>query len=75
MWKIFIVYDDKSKLTITGKHPDIPLLLALKYRKEYVSWRSCAATYQQYPKKNHPSIPLGEKIAKLEAFENWHLTE
>lgn len=25
MWKIFIEYDDKSKLTITGKHKDIPV--------------------------------------------------
>ena len=24
MWKIFIEYDDKSKLTLTGKHKDIP---------------------------------------------------
>lgn len=70
MWKIFIVYDDKSKLTLTGKHPDIPLRLALKYRKEYVSWRSCIATYQQYPKKNHSGMTLAEKIKELEALEN-----
>lgn len=31
MWKIFIEYDDKSKLTITGKHKDIPVELANKY--------------------------------------------
>lgn len=30
MWKIFIEYDDKSKLTITGKHKDIPVELANK---------------------------------------------
>lgn len=24
MWKIFITYDDKSKVTLTGKHKDIP---------------------------------------------------
>ena len=31
MWKIFIEYDDKSKITLTGKHKDIPLRLALEY--------------------------------------------
>ena len=36
MWKIFIEYDDKSKLTLTGKHKDIPVELASKYYIEYV---------------------------------------
>ena len=35
MWKIFIEYDDKSKLTITGKHKDIPVELANKYYRAY----------------------------------------
>lgn len=40
MWKIFIEYDDKSKITLTGKHKDIPLRLALKYNlhvKHYIT--------------------------------------
>lgn len=52
MWKIFITYDDKSKLTLTGKHKDIPLRLALKYHREYVSGKRCRAIYQQYPKRS-----------------------
>lgn len=36
MWKIFIEYDDKSKLTLTGKHKDIPVELANKYYIGYV---------------------------------------
>lgn len=31
MWKIKIVYSDKSKCSITGKHRDIPLELAKHY--------------------------------------------
>lgn len=56
MWKIFIEYEDKSKVTLTGKHKDIPLRLALKYHNEYVGGRICKATYQQYPKKDHESM-------------------
>lgn len=66
MWKIRIEYDDKSRITLTGKHPDIPLRLAWRYHKEYVSGRACKATYQQYPKKNHESMTLVDKIEELE---------
>lgn len=31
MWKIRIIYSDKSKCTLTGKHRDIPLELAKHY--------------------------------------------
>lgn len=66
MWKIRIEYDDKSKVTITGKHPDIPLQLALHYQALYVAGKECHATYQQYPKKSHNLMSLQEKIAELE---------
>lgn len=45
MWKIFIEYDDKSKLTLTGKHKDIPVELASKYYIEYVKSSVCNAIY------------------------------
>lgn len=66
MWKIFITYDDKSKVTLTGKHKDIPLRLALKYHREYVSGKRCRVVYQQYPKKEHESMGLMDKIEQLE---------
>ena len=66
MWKIFITYDDKSKVTLTGKHKDIPLRLALKYHREYVSGKRCRAIYQPYPKKGHKSMDLMDKIEQLE---------
>lgn len=66
MWKIFITYDDKSKATLTGKHKDIPLRLAIKYHREYVSGKRCRAVYQQYPKKDHESMDLMDKIDQLE---------
>lgn len=37
MWKIFIEYNDKSNITLTGKHKDIPLELALKYNRLYAN--------------------------------------
>lgn len=66
MWKIFIEYDDKSKLTLTGKHKDIPEHLAKKYYREYVKSYVCNATYQQYPKKNHEPMSLASKIMELQ---------
>ena len=67
MWKIFIVYDDKSKVTLTGKHNDIPLRLAWKYYLQYVNGRKCLRSeYQQYPKKEHESMDLMDKIEQLE---------
>lgn len=68
MWKIKVEYDDKSKLTLTGKHKDIPLRLALKYYHDYVNGRRCKAVYQQYPKKNHDEMDLFDKIEELESF-------
>lgn len=69
MWKIKVSYYDNSKVVITGKDKDISLRLAQKYYSRYVSSRACSATYQQYPKKDHPMIGLGEKIAELEEME------
>lgn len=66
MWKIRITYDDKSKLTLTGKHKDIPYRLAVKYFMEYVNGRNCEAVYQRYPKKNYPAMDLFEKIDEME---------
>ena len=66
MWKIFVEYDDKSKLTLTGKHKDIPYRLAVKYWNLYVKNRVCTDIYQQYPKQKHPAMTLKEKIHQLE---------
>ena len=71
MWKIKITYDDKSKLTLTGKHKDIPYRLAIKYFMEYVNGRQCEAIYQQYPKKDHPEMDLFDKIDELENCLIW----
>jgi len=67
MWKIKIEYDDKSRMTLTGKHKDIPLRLALKYFHDYVNGKRCKAVYQQYPKKDHEEMGLFDKIEELEA--------
>jgi len=69
MWKIFFEYSDKSKCTLTGKHKDIPLDLAIKYYKEY-GIHSDKSTYQQYPKKNHEPINLVDKIEQLKEAED-----
>ncbi|WP_411329262.1 hypothetical protein [Blautia hansenii] len=70
MWKIFIEYDDKSKITLTGKHKDIPLRLALEYNRLYVNSPSCvSAKYQRYPKKNYLEMDLMDKIEELELLE------
>lgn len=69
MWKIFIVYGDKSKVTLTGKQKDIDLRLALKYHNKYAAGRRCTATYQQYPVKKYPKMDLTEKIMLLSQEE------
>lgn len=70
MWKIFIEYDDKSKITLTGKHKDIPLRLALEYSRRYTNSQSCiGAKYQRYPKKNYPEMDLMDKIEELWLLE------
>ncbi len=66
MWKIRITYYDKSQLTLTGKHKDIPYRLAVKYFMEYVNERRCEAVYQRYPKKKYPAMDLFEKIDEME---------
>lgn len=70
MWKIKVEYEDKSKLTLTGKHKDIPLRLAVKYHKEYVAGRRCKAVYQQYPKKKYLEMDLSEKIDQMVEAES-----
>ncbi len=70
MWKIRIVYADKSKCTLTGKHMDIPLDLARHYYNQYAAGKQVKATYQQYPKKDHKEMDLFQKIEDLEAFED-----
>jgi len=69
MWKIRIVYSDKSKLTLTGKHRDIPLVLARHYYGLYIAGKRCENTYQQYPKKDYEEMDLVKKIEELEACE------
>lgn len=64
MWKIFFVYADKSKVTLTEKHKDIPLELAIKYQKLY-GVHAVRATYQQYPKKDYSAMGLADKIESL----------
>lgn len=41
MWKIRIEYDDHSKLTLTGRHKDIPYRLAVKYSNQYGNSPHC----------------------------------
>lgn len=64
MWKIFIDYPDKSRLTLTGKHKDIPLRLAEKYYNQYAN-TMCKTVYQRYPKKDYEAVGLFEKIEQL----------
>ncbi len=66
MWKIYIEYSDKSKITLTGKGNEISLRLAEKYFNEYVAGNICKATYQKYPKKANEPIDLYEKIEQLQ---------
>lgn len=72
MWKIKITYDDKSKLTLTGKHKDIPYRLAVKYFHDYVNGRRCEAIYQQYPKKKYLEMNLFDKINEMEEMGENH---
>ncbi|MCJ7848751.1 hypothetical protein MUB35_25860 [Blautia sp. NSJ-175] len=74
MWKIRIEYDDKSKITLTGKGKDIDIELAWEYYDLYVAGRACSATYQRYPKKEYPEITLQEKIKGLEGWEHHETT-
>ena len=68
MWKIVVTYSDKSKIKLTGSHPDIPLRLAVKYYNEYVADHVVfSAVYQQYPVKEHPAMELRDKIEELKA--------
>lgn len=69
MWKIFIEYDDKSKLTLTGQGKDISLRLAVKYYNDYVAGRKCKAIYQRYPKKCYGAVELADKIEHLQNDE------
>ena len=64
MWKLFILYKDKSKLTIEGKGK-ITLHLAREIYDEYVV-KAESAIYQQYPKKDNKAIDLSDKIEELE---------
>ncbi len=68
MWKIFIEYSDKSKCTLTGKHKDIPLDLAVKYYNQY-GIRASKVIYQKYPKKWHKPVELYKKIEQLQESE------
>ena len=64
MWKLFVKYDDKSKTTLTGKHKEIPLELAIRC---YIQFHGASSmVYQQYPKKDHKPMTLDEKIREYE---------
>lgn len=66
MWKIKIIYKDKSSCTLTGNHKEIPLELAVNYFNKYVTDRVIrSARYQQYPKKDYSEMDLLEKIEEL----------
>lgn len=70
MWKIRIEYDDHSKLTLTGKHKDIPYRLAIKYLDQCGNSPHCIkCEYQQYPLSKHKAMDLVEKIDELEEAE------
>ena len=64
MWKIFVEYADKSKLTLTGKQKDIPFRLAVMYYNQYCL-HATSAIYQQYPMKNHEAVSLADKILQM----------
>jgi hypothetical protein len=68
MWKIFFVYSDKSKCTITGKDSDITLAQAIKYHNQY-GISASSETYQKYPKAKNESQDLYELIEKMKESE------
>lgn len=70
MWKIRIIYKDKSKCTLTGKHRDIPLELAKHYYNQYAAGKQCKVTYQQYPKKDYAEKDLFQKIEEMESCKD-----
>lgn len=65
MWKLFFIYSDKSKCTITGKGPDITLRQALDYQEQYGA-HAAKSTYQKYPKAKNEPKALDELIEELE---------
>ena len=65
MWKIKIIYKDKSTCTLTGNHKEIPLELAVNYFNKYVADHVIrSARYQQYPKKDYSEMDLLEKSGR-----------
>lgn len=63
MWRIKLIYSDGSKLTLTGKHKEIPIDLAVKYYNDYVAGRIMKkSAYQQYPLKYCDEQDLYEYI-------------
>jgi hypothetical protein len=65
MWKIFFVYSDKSKCTITNKSSDITLSQAIKYHNQY-GVHASTSTYQKYPKAKNESRKLYDIIAEMQ---------
>lgn len=65
MWKLFFVYSDKSKCTITGKTSDITLDQAKGYQKQY-GIHAAESTYQKYPKSKNEAKTLDELIEEME---------
>ena len=68
MWKIFFVYSDKSKCTITGKTSDITLDQAVKYHNQY-GVHADTENYQKYPKAKNEAQDLYELIETMQSEE------
>lgn len=64
MWKLFIEYSDKSKVTLTGKTKEITDKQIEHYYHAYAR-TAAKAVYQHYPKKDHPPRDLKALYAGL----------
>lgn len=61
---------NKSKVTISGKHKDVPLWMAWKYYMQYVNGKRANAVYQRYPKKDYKPMDLMGKIEMMKQEED-----
>lgn len=66
MWKLTIKYLDGGKVTIKGKHKEIPIELASDYYRQYkCDFPDRTAIYQEYPLKDNEPMRLIDKILEL----------
>jgi hypothetical protein len=69
VWKLFFVFSDKSKCTITGKTSDITLGQAIRYHNQY-GVHADTAIYQKYPKAKNEPKELFELIEEMQPEED-----